>query len=408
VKLFRRRAFTLVELLVVIAIIGILIALLLPAVQKVREAANRIKCNNNIRQIALGCHNCNDAVGSMPPYDCLPLADSTGAINNVIAKTNYFGGKFNRGTWAFFLLPFVEGADLYKAGQWSYPNTPPVPGVSSYYDYNVSMPTPVSTGALQTAGGNDPPSSPTSVPAGPGPFPIVASSAVKLYQCPSDPTFPGTGGTTNIDPDNWSNLPYPPTVSQSPTFTGTYGACSYACNYLAFGYPYPTPFDPNFVANKHSAFEPSLSNPDGFNPTATSASTANSSTPRIPATFQDGTSNTILFAEKFAANCNWTEAGQLTNSTTWIFGGNLWAPSAQNARWAPAFAMESPWNDGTRFQINPASDKCNVAYAQTGHTGGMVIAMADGSARSISANISVKTFADLCTPNGGEIIGPDF
>jgi len=92
------RGFTLVELLVVITIIGVLIALLLPAVQAAREAARRSQCGNNAKQIGLALHNYHSTYGTFPP----------GVLNSgALAKSNYAGGVKNTPGWAL-LLPFLE------------------------------------------------------------------------------------------------------------------------------------------------------------------------------------------------------------------------------------------------------------------------------------------------------------
>lgn len=97
-----RRGFTLIELLVVIAIIGILVALLLPAVQQAREAARRTQCKNNLRQIGLAMHNYIDAYSVTPPSVCMNLA---------------LAGTANNAGWSIHgrILPYLEQANLYQS-----------------------------------------------------------------------------------------------------------------------------------------------------------------------------------------------------------------------------------------------------------------------------------------------------
>ena len=117
--LHKTRGFTLVELLVVIAIIGILVGMLLPAVQSVREAARRISCANKLRQTGLACQLYNDSFVKMPPgWDALRNEDNPDDINS-------FGW-----TWSAYILPFMERGNLFETmvfsesgdGQWTCQN----------------------------------------------------------------------------------------------------------------------------------------------------------------------------------------------------------------------------------------------------------------------------------------------
>jgi prepilin-type N-terminal cleavage/methylation domain-containing protein/prepilin-type processing-associated H-X9-DG protein len=102
----RRYGFTLIELLVVIAIIAILIALLVPAVQKVRAAAQRAQCGNNLKQILLATHACHDTNKVLPP-----LAAPDGWTADTTAAAVYNGGPW---TFFAFILPYIEQQDVYN------------------------------------------------------------------------------------------------------------------------------------------------------------------------------------------------------------------------------------------------------------------------------------------------------
>jgi prepilin-type N-terminal cleavage/methylation domain-containing protein len=315
-----RRGFTLIEMLVAIAIIAVLIGLLLPAAQKVRETANRIKCSNNLKQLGVAAHNYHDTHQHLPP----------GVGYHPFAANSTFG------TYFFHLLPYMEQDPLYRSSLGTAPFLSPAGPTTLYYPGNNN----------------------------------VYSQPVAALLCPSDPSV-DSGGIVRID-----GCPF--------------GASSYAPNGLISGSPPPTP------------------GPQG-------------KTRLIAIT--DGTSNTILHAEKYARCSNSSMSPAFRDGgTAWAYCTGLpfpWQPPPMTFRgkaFQPGFAIAALANlgapnaigPGSRFQVQPIEGNCDPTRASTAHLGGIQVGLADGSVRTLAPSMSGVTWWAAVTPSGDEVLGSDW
>jgi len=313
VRLKRGWGFTLIELLVVIAIIAILIGLLVPAVQKVREAAARMSCSNNLHQLGLAVHDYASALQNVPP-----------------AWSSNNGSLY--GSLHFFLLPYIEGDNIKNAAGNNSANN--INGNGSY------------------------------------------NTPVKTYVCPSDSTV-------------WNSYPQ--------------GGTSYCWNVWIFA---------------------------GGTQWGTTPGTNDCKPGTIVSSMPDGTSNTVMFAERYRL-CQPSWGGH----TDPVWAAHPW--STPNGPWAVAGFGYTSWSSGpgvtgtaaggggnlsgyypdywTRgnqgnfaFQTAPSAASCNWYATQGAHSGVMNVGLGDGSVRGVGSGVSINTWVYACVPNDGNPLGSDW
>jgi len=344
-----RGAFTLVELLVVIAIIGVLVALLLPAVQAARSAARRSQCANNVRQLGLGVLNLENAHGLLPPLSVDQAIDANQWSGAPVQAKGPFRGYIGMTIFGC-LLPYIEQTALYNGMEIKVADLPNASAVLA------AVPGLARTKSVNQVVGGEP----------------ARKHVISTYLCPEEPS-----------PSNSTGLP-----ATSNFNANLWAVTNYAANYLAFGNPLEA--NPEGPA-RFKMFTDGASNTLLFGEKyATCGITGNP---------EDSSTYANLWADSNGGFrpgiCLYRNGIDLTRLNPTAASQQV-AAGTFNPYTPPCLPFQASvdWNYA-----------CDLERGQALHNDGMNICLGDASVRMINASIDPAVWGRLCDPRDGESVG---